>query len=228
MIARPLLVAGLLATAPAHADLMQDQVLAGLRRADTADVAFTATTRIVRTGASPSEIVTRYDPRAPAGRRWSVARVDGRAPTAKETGQILKAANGTPLPSQAKIAQWFGSPATRIAQTPGTVTYRFAALPPGVVKVGSRDLSADTIADVVVALHGGAPFIERTRFTSTKGFRMMLVAKVDRFAATTSFAPLPDGRPFPASAQVDMGGSIMGKGGTFATLTRYDDLRATR
>lgn len=215
----------LLIAAPAHADALQDQVLAGMRRGSTADVAFTATTRIARTGAATSEIVTRYDPTA---RRWTVLRVDGRAPTAKEITQIVKAASGAPLPSHARLAEWFGALATRVGQTADTATYRFARLPADVVKIGKRDLSADTVAEAIVATHGGSPFVQRVRFTTTKGFRMMLVAKVDRFTLTSTYAPLPDGRPFPVASQVDMGGSIMGKSGSFATSTRYGELRATK
>ena len=225
MIARAAVAALLLAAAPAQADALQDQVLAGMRRGGTADVAFSATTRIVRTGAAASEIVTRYDP---ATRRWTVVRVDGRAPTAKETTQIVKAASSSPLPSHARLAEWFGAPATRVGQAGDSVTYRFAQLPAGTVKIGKRDMSADTVAEAIVNTHGGTPFVERLRFTSTKGFRMMLVAKVDRFALTSTYARLPDGRPFPVVSQVDMSGAIMGKSGTFATSTRYGDLRATR
>ena len=47
-----LAAAGLAWTDEARADALQDQVLAAMRRTNTADVAFTATTRIARTGAA--------------------------------------------------------------------------------------------------------------------------------------------------------------------------------
>ena len=205
----------------AQADPLQDQVLAGMRRVDTGDVGFTATTIIERTGASAQEVVTRYDPRAAAGGRWTVVRMNGRAPTAKETKNVLKAANGSPLPAYAQLAKWFGGPATRVAQGSGSVTYRFARLPAGAVKIGSHDASADTVADAVVNTAGKTPFVERVHLTSAKPFRMMLVAKVQRYDFTSSFALLPDGRPFPAGANADMAGSLMGKAGTLKTRTRY-------
>lgn len=207
---------------PAQADALQDQVVARMRATETEAVAFTATTRIERTGGAAREIVTRYDPRAPAGRRWSVVRYDGRAPTAKETADVLKAANGSPVPTYARLARWFGAPATRVAQAVGSVTYRFARLPTGAVKIGSHDASADTAVDAVVDTRGPVPFVSRVRMTSTRGFRMMLVAKVERYAFTSTYAPLPDGRPFPAAVEAVIAGAMMGKSGELVTRTRYD------
>lgn len=219
-----LALAAIVAAAPAAADPLQDQLLAAMRRADTGNVAFTSTTTVERTGAAGQEIVTRYDPRAPAGRRWSVVRFNGRVPTAKENAQVLKAANGAPMPSYARLARWFGAPATRVAQAPGGVTYRFARLPAGVVKIGSHDASADTAAEVVVNTRG-TPFVERVHLRSTTPFRMMLVARVTRYDVTSSYALLPDGRPFPTGSDADMAGSMMGKEGTLRTRTRYTAAR---
>lgn len=218
---RALAAAVLAVAAPASADPLQDQVLAGIKRTDTGDVAFTSTTRIERTGAAAQVIVSRYDPRAAAGRRWTVVSVDGRAPTAKEAGQVTKAANGSPVPSYARLAQWFGGRATRVRLAAGSVTYRFAQLPKGGFKVGNRDVSADTAAEAVVNTAGPAPFVERIRFTSLRGFRSMLVAKIDRYVITSSYARLPDGRPFPEGNSAEMAGAIMGKAGTLTTATRY-------
>jgi hypothetical protein len=218
---RVLALAALLVAAPAAADPLQDRVLAGMRSTDTADVAFTAATRIQQPGKPARAIVTRHDPRAPAGKRWSVVSIDGKPATAKEAAQIVKTANSSPPPGYQRLARWFGSPATRVAQGPGSVTYRFARLPAGAVKIGNRDISANTIAEAVVATDGRTPFVEQVRFTSTKGFRMMLVAKVDRYLLSATYAPLPDGRPFPAATQVEIAGALMGKSGTLTTATRY-------
>ena len=218
---RALALAALLVAAPAAADPLQDQLLAGMRRTDTANVAFTATTRIERTGSPPREIVTRYDPRAPAGKRWSVLRYDGRAPTRKEAGEVLKAANGSPVPAYARLAKWFGAPATR-TDRPGQVIYRFARLPAGALKIGNHDASADTTAEAVVDTTGRVPFVRQVRLTSTSGFRMMLVAKVERYTFTSSYTLLPDGRPFPTGQDADIVGAMMGKGGTISTRTRYE------
>lgn len=213
---------------PALADPLQDQVLATMKRTDTSDIAFTQTTQIERTGAAAQDIVTRYDPRGAAGKRWSLLRIGGRAPSPKETTQVLKATNGTPQPSYQRIAAWFGGAATRVAQTPGSVTYRFARLPAGVLKIGNHDASADTVADAVVNTAGKTPYVERVRFSSTQPFRMMLVAKIERYTFTSSYTPLPDGRPFPAGTDGEMAGSLMGKGGSFVTHSRYGEVHSAR
>ena len=213
---------------PAHADPLQDQVLGGMKAANSADIGFTQTTRVDRTGSASKEYVTRYDPRAPAASRWTLVRVDGRAPTDKETREVLKGANRAPLPGYARLAKWFAGPATRVAQGAGSVTYRFARLPAGTIKIGSHDASADTVVDAVVNTGGRVPYVERVRMTSSAPFRMMLVAKVESFVFTSSYAPLPDGRPFPTGNDADMTGSMLGKSGSFKTRTRFADVRATR
>ena len=228
MIARWLVAAAVLVAAPAQADSLQDQVAAGVRAANTADVGFTQTTRVERTGSAAKTYVTRYDPRGPAANRWTLLSVDGRTPTPKETAEVLKSAKASPAPSYARLGKWIGAPATRIAQAPGSVTYRFARLPDGVVKMGSHDGSADTAAEVLVNTSGKMPYVERVRFTSAKPFRMMLVAKVDRYVFTSSYALLPDGRPFPNGVDADMTGSLLGKAGTMTTRTRYADVHAAR
>lgn len=216
----------LLIAAPAAADPLQDRVLAGMKATDTGDVAFAQTTRIERSGAAATEIVTRYDPRSTA--RWTVTRVDGRAPRAKERADIVKAATRSPTPGYARMARWFGARATRVAEAPGSVTYRFAALPRSIVMMGKHDASADTVADAVVNTAGPTPYVERVRFTSAKPFRMMLVAKIERYVITAAYAPLADGRLFPSATDSDIAGSLMGKAGTIRTRSRYLEARAGR
>lgn len=226
MSARLLAAAMLLAAAPAGADPLQDRVLAGMKATDTGDVAFTQTTRMEQTGSAAKEIVARYDPKAPA--RWTTVQVDGHAPTPKQSASFVKMASGSPLPGYARLARWFGAPATRVAEAPGRVTYRFAKLPGGVVKMGSHDASADTIADVVINTSGQQPYVERVRFTSSTAFRMMLVAKIERYVLTATYAPLSDGRVFPTGTDSDITGSMMGKAGSIKTRSRYSEVRAGR
>ncbi len=222
---RIIAAAALLVAAPASADPLQDRVLAGIKATDTGDVGFVQTTRIERTGETAKEIVTLFAPGT--AHRWTVQRVDGRAPTAKEQTDILKATKGSPTPGYARLARWFGARATRVAETPGHVTYRFAGLPKGIVVMGKHDASADTVADAVVNTTGPQPYVERVRFTSSKPFRMMLVAKVERYVATATYAPLADGRVFPTGTDSDVAGSLLGKAGTIRTRSRYE-VRAGR
>jgi hypothetical protein len=226
MIARLAAAGAMIVAVPAAADPLQERVLAGMKASDTGNVAFEQTTRIERTGAKATEIITRYDPRNPA--RWTVVRIDGRAPTAKETTDIVKAATRSPTPSYARMARWFGAKTTRVAEAPGHVTYRFAGLPKGIVMMGKHDGSADTVADAVVNTSGPTPYVERVRFTSSKPFRMMLIAKVDRYVIAASYAPLPDGRLFPSATDSDIAGSLMGKAGNIRTRSRYAGMQAGR
>ncbi|MBB4154770.1 hypothetical protein GGQ80_002686 [Sphingomonas jinjuensis] len=210
----------LVVSSPAGADALQDQLVARMRTIDTSDVAFTQTTRVEQIGGKTREFVTRYDPAKPQAARWSVVSVDGHPPTDKERADTLKAARGGPLPSYAKLAQWFGAAATRTANG-GAIVYRFAALPKGTVKIGNHDASADTSAEAVVSGSGAQAYVERVRFSLREGFRMMLVAKVEGYAFTSTYAPLADGRVFPVAVDGDISGSMMGKSGSIKTRIRY-------
>ena len=211
---RALLLLALAAT-PAVADPLQDQLVAGMRATRTAEVAFTALTHAESTGSTAHDIASRYDGHG----GWTLVSVDGHAPTAKQVRDAAK--RRAPLPSYARLADWFGSPAQRIGGAGGEAIYRFAHLPAGTLKLGSHDASADAQAEASVATAGGHPYVTRVRFTSTASFRMMLVAKVERFAITSTYAPLPDGRVFPTGVETRFEGSMMGKAGAIATRTRY-------
>ena len=220
------LVAGTIAApAAAMADPLQDQVLAAMRATRTADIAFTITSRVEQTGSAAKTIVARCDPRNAANGGWTLVSIDNRAPTAKERKDAAK--NRGPVPGYARLAAWFGGPATRIAATAGSVTYRFDRLPIGTVKLGSHDASADTIAEATLDT-AHAPYVSRVRFVSTASFRIMLVAKVERFVIETGYAPLTDGRVFPSEGITSFGGSLMGKAATIATRTRFSDVHSVR
>jgi hypothetical protein len=211
----------------AKADTLQQQVLAAAKSVTPADFAFTQAVRIDRTGTSGREIVQRYDPRlGKAG--WSLVKIDGRAPTPKEIKDSAKNAGRAPTASYARIADWFGAPATRIATTPTSVTYRFAKLPKGAIKMGPFDPSENTSVEAVVNTTGRIPFVERARFVSNAAFRMFVVAKVERFVINATHRLLPDGRPVPESTAVEFAGSFMGKPQTLKTQTRYSEVKPVR
>lgn len=226
MIVRTALAALLLTAAPVQADPLQDQVLAGMKAAHTGDVAFTQTMRMEQTGSAAKDVVTRYDPHAAPGARWTLVSIDGRPPTAKQLASAARrSAKRSAPPSYGDLAKWFGGAATVVARTPASVTYRFARLPKGEIMMGSHDASADTVADAVVNITGKTPFVERVRLASSAPFRMMLVAKVERYVFTSSYALLADGRPFPNGTDADISGSLMGKAGSMKTRIRFADVR---
>jgi hypothetical protein len=219
----------LLLAAPgvAHADALQDQVLAGARASRDSDYAFTRRMVIERSGAARTVIVHRFDPRRALAERWTLVSVDGRAPTAKEIAQTRKGAK-QPVPHYGEIAKWFGAPATRTASAPGTATYRFAQLPKDTLKLGSHDASPHTGAEAVVNTNGKTPFVSEVRLTSTKAFRMALVASVKTLTFRNHYRLGTDGRPVPQDGAGDIAGSLLGKSGQIRTSVTYSDFVPAR
>lgn len=207
----------------AQADALQQQVLAAAKSVSAADFTFTQTVRFERTGAPTKQFVQRYDPRR-GEVAWTLVKVDDRAPTDKERRDAAKMAVRGKVPSYAQNADWFGAPATRIATTPTSVTYRFTNLPKGSIKMGPFDASANTVVEAVVNTAGRVPFIEKARFTSMKPFRMMMVAKVDRFVLTATNRLMPDGRPVPEATASEFAGSLMGSAQILRTRTIYSEM----
>jgi hypothetical protein len=217
-----------LSSAPARADALQQQVLAGAKTAISDDFAFTQTILMERSGEAAKEYVVKYDPRRPKASRWTLIKAEGWAHTKKEIAGLTKRTNAAPVPSYGEIAKWFGAPATRIAVSRDSVTYRFAALPAGTIKLPGQDISANTSAEALVNTAGPVPFVERVRITASKSFRVMLVAKIERFTAAATYQMTPGGRPAILNNFSDVTGSMMGKNGTFKTRTSFSDMRWVR
>jgi hypothetical protein len=210
-----------------RADALQQQVLAVAKSVSGSDFAFTQANSFERTGTPAKQFLQRYDPRRGVS-SWTLLKVDGRAPTAKEIADAAKRTGKAKPPTYARITEWFGAPATRVATTPTTVTYRFASLPKGAVKLGSYDASANTAVEAVVNTAGRVPFVERARFSSNTPFRMFVVAKVERFVITSTNRLMPDGRPVPDVTATEFAGSFMGSAQTMKTRTSYADVQAVR
>jgi len=211
----------------ANADPLQVQVLEAARNLTANNFAFTQAVRFERTGAPTKQVVQRYDPRRGTA-SWTLVKVDDHAPAAKEIVDFAKMSAKARPPSYAQIADWFGAPATRVATTATTVTYRFAHLPKGAVKMGPFDASTHTSIEAVVNIAGRVPFVEIARFTSNKSFRMMLVVNVQRFVVTTTNRLLPDGHPVPETTATEFAGSFMGGAQTLKTRTVYSDFQLLR
>lgn len=221
---RALAALALLVPAAAQADALQDRVLAGARATPADRLAFRRTTAIERTGADRKVVVEDYDPRRAANARWTLVTVDGRAPTPKELADSRKMKRGA-TPSYSEIAKWFGAPATATPAGQGHVLYRFASLPVGTIRIGKHDASVTTAAEALVNASAPVPYVERVRFRSTEGFRMMLVAKVDSMVATGRYRRLGDGTIVPDGGTSDMAGSLMGKSGTVKVAINYSEQR---
>jgi hypothetical protein len=215
-----------LAPAPVQADALQQQVLAVARSVGPNDFAFTETTRAERTGKPANASVTRHDPRTPA--KWTLLSTDGKPPTAKQSASSARFRAKAKVATYARIAEWFGAPAPRVAATPTHVTYRFVAMPKGALMMGPYDASTNTAVEAVVNAAGRVPYVERARFTSKAAFRMMMVVKVESFIVTATYRLLPDGRPVNDSVMTEFAGSFMGSAQTLRTRTSYSDYAAAR
>ncbi|MEY2925816.1 MAG: hypothetical protein RL367_293 [Pseudomonadota bacterium] len=227
--ALPLLIASIaLAPTPALADALQQQIVAAARGVTPEDFAFTQSGVNQRSGEAAKDYVLVYDPRRPRGTRWTLVRAEGRAPTAKETAGFAKQANAGRVPSYGDIAKWFGGPAVRVAASKTSVTYRFASLAAGTVKLASHDASADTAAEAVVNTAGPTPFVETVHLTSGKPFRMMLVARIERIDMTAHYQMMANGRPAIVGTSATMTGSLLGKPGWFKGNAGFSDIRAVR
>ncbi len=216
----------LCAPVAARADTLQQQVLAAARTVGPNDFAFTETTRAERAGKPANTSVARYDPRLPA--KWTLLSVDGKPPTARQSASSIKFRAKAKVATYGRIAEWFGAPATRVATTPTHATYRFAAMPKGVMMMGPYDASANTAVEAVVNTAGRVPYLERARFTSREPFRMMMVVKVESFVFTATYHVLPDGRPVNDSVATEFAGSFMGSAQTLRTRTSYSDYTSAR
>jgi hypothetical protein len=210
----------------AHADALQERLLAGMRATRSDGFAFRQATVIERSGAERKTLVEQYDPRRAEAERWSLVSVDGHAPTPKNLSGWRKIKRDH-VPSYSENAKWFASAATRVDAN-GVTTYRFARLPAGTLKIGPHDASTDAQAEAVVNTRGRIPFVERVRFVTNKPFRIMLVASVQSMVADARFTALANGAVVPAEVASRTAGSLMGKSGTLATRTTYDQVQPVR
>ena len=136
----------------------------------------------------------------------------------------MSAKDHGPVPAYARLAKWFGGAAVRTGTQPRSATYRFASLPVDTIKMGSHDASADTVAEVTVDTTHARPYVAHIRFISTAPFRVMLVAKVDRFVIDSTYATIADGRVFASGTDSNFTGSMLGKSGAQITRKRFTDI----
>lgn len=215
----------LAAAAPVQADALQQQIVAQAKALGPDAFAFTRSLSVQQTGQERRVQVDRYDPAATP--RWTLATVNGAPPSKKEAEGHRKASARQPMPGYYRLAHWFGAPATRIAEEPGRVVFRFPRLPKGTLDLNGHDASADTSAEAVVNTAGPVPFVERTSFLSTKPFRMMMVFKIEKLEASSRYRMI-DGRPAVVENRFVMTGSGMGRSGSLTSAATFSDHRPAR
>ena len=166
---------------PAAADPLLDRLVAEARTVGPDDFAWTRTSKAEQRGGGEAKTrisIERYDPSRPAGKRWTLVSVDGKAPTADEARDYAKAMADAMVPSYGRVAGYFGAGAQRAA-IGGRTVFRAGKLPKRALMMNKSDLSASARAEAVVA-DGARPFVERLDIVTTRPVRMMLVARIDR------------------------------------------------
>jgi hypothetical protein len=211
------------------ADALQQQIIAQSRAVSPDDYAFTRTARTEQIEGDKTEtrtIVERYDPSKPAAQRWTLVSVDGRPPNADEQKSFDKEVQKRRVSSYARVATYFGSPATPGTDAQGRTIFKFSSLPKETVMVAGSDVSASSAAEAVVNASGATPFVEHVRFTLTKPTRIKVVAKIDQFQANARYKLHSDGKPVPMEFTSEAVGSMVGKAGRIRTNITFSDVRA--
>lgn len=194
------LLAALLAlfaiTAPARADPLLDKLRADAAHADA--IGFERTTREQKqTSKGPvTEVrVDRYDPKAPSGRQWSLISVDGRAPSQRERAEHRKLVSSFPVPGFYRLSTILAGEPSRTTDARGRTLYRWTSLPAGSMPTPGPDISARMAAEALVEKLAGRPVFRSVRLFAPKPFKVMSVAKVNRFDQINLYDQGPGGEP---------------------------------
>ncbi len=213
-----------LATAAAPApDPVLSRVLAGVASQSATTTAFEVTRRETgsESGDKPESHVTveRFD-----GKAWSVVSRDGKVPSAKDAGDLIKARAGSPVPGYYRVATYLAAGARRTGEAAGRVTYHLDALPKGTINIGG-DRSDKFQGDIIVDTSGAQPYVSRTHFYAPKPFSVMLVARIDSFDAVNEYGLGKDGRPTLLRAAQNYTGAKFGKVGTVRVESSFTPLK---
>jgi len=217
--------------ADANTDALKQKVIAHARTVTEEDYSFTRTIRVEQIEGDKTEqrvVIDRWDPGKPPNQRWSLVSIDGHAPKAEEQKAYTNDNAKRRVPNYGRIGVYLASSSTTSVDAKGRTVYHFAALPKDTVVVAGSDVSSNASAEATVNASGDVPFVEETRFTLTKPFRIKLVAKVERFEAKTRYRFTADGKVVPAEQSAETSGSMLGKQGRIRTTITYSDQHLVR
>ena len=211
------------------AEAVKQRVLEHARTVSVDDYNFTRTARTEQIeGDKKTErvVVERFDPANP--QRWTLISVDGRPPNADELKKMAKDGPKRRTGHYGRVAGYFNAPAPATTDARGRTIFHFDTLPSETVIVTGVDISADSRCEATVDTSGAVPFVEQVRFTLKKPVRIKVVAKLEKFEATSRYRMMPNGKPVPVEQVSEMTGSMMGKQGRINTAVTYSDHRAVR
>jgi len=161
--------------------------------------------------------VDRYDPTATP--RYRLLTVDGKPPKADKLREYVKAIEKKPAPNYGRVAILLVA-ARRVDAT----HYHVDELPKGIITGQGAMMAKHLVADLIVDTSGSKPFVSETRMFAPTPFRMMLIAKVDKFEVLNRYRPGPDGRPRIVEQDVTIAGSWPGQSGTQITRATFRPL----
>jgi len=203
-------LAGLCLLGAAPADPLLGRLLAGTSEVQPPTLNFERSTVASETSGGKTERHTRVD--RWDGRAWTLAGIDDRAPTAKEAASAAKEAVAAGVPGYYRLAPYVRAAPPRAVEG-NTVVYRLARLPPGAVTIKGANpdkFSAELFFDA----SGPVPFVRRARYYAPASFRMLMVARVDRFEAVNDYRLGKGGKPELTRQTIDIAGSLFGRDGT--------------
>ena len=203
---------------------LKQRVLEHARTVSADDYTFTRTARTEQIeGDKKTErvVVERFDPAHP--QRWNLISVDGRPPNAEELKKMAKDGPKRRTAHYGRVAAYFGAPAPATIDARGRTVFHFGTLPTGTVIVTGVDISANSRCEATVDTSGPVPFVEQVRFTLTKPVRIKVVAKLEKFEATSRYRMMPNGKPVPVEHVSNAYGSLLGKQGHVQSVLAYTD-----
>lgn len=209
---------------------LKQRILTQAQSASPDDYAFTSTTRFEQTSSGKTEqtiAVENFDPAKSGDARWTLVSINGAPPPAGDAEKFRKGAATRRIPGYYRLADYFGSPATASTESRGRAVFHFTNLPKETLMVMGSDVSQNATIDATAGDANGTPFIGQVRIT-LKPTRVKLIAKIERFEATSRYRMGPEGRPLLMEQVSDVSGSGLGKKGSVHTVVTYSDYRSLR
>ncbi len=201
----------LVSTGAAPADPLLARLLATTSAVPPPGLSFDRRTIASETSASGTEHHTRVD--RWDGRAWSVLSIDGKLPTVAAAAAALKSTSPDNVPGYYRLAVYLAAGPQRAADPSGTIVYRLARLPAGSVAI--KGAPPDKFAaELSVDVSGPVPYVRRARYFAPQPFRMMMVAKLDRFEATSDYRLNAAGHAELTRQVIDISGALFGRAGT--------------
>ncbi len=198
-------------TAAAPADPLLARLLAGANAVPPPALSFDRIAVASETSASGTERHTRVD--RWDGRAWSVLSIDGKPLAPAAAAAALKSTSPDNVPGYYRLAAYLAANPQRVADPSGGVVYRLARLPPGSVAI--KGAPPDKFAaELSVDAAGPIPYVRRARYFAPQPFRMMMVAKLDHFEATSDYRLNAAGRAELVRQVIDVSGAMFGREGS--------------